>query len=244
MRNIKLTLQFDGTAYHGWQIQKNAVTVQKVLQSAIKTLTGSNPDIVGCSRTDAGIHARKFVCNFKTQSVIPNDKFPYALNTLLPDDIRCIRSEDVAAEFDSRKSALGKTYTYLISNSQYGDVFLKDRAWHYRYKLDIEKMRRAATFLLGTHDFVGFAAAGFTVKTTVRTISAISITKEKDLISISVTGDGFLYNMVRIIAGTLVFCGNGKINPDDMSMIIQSCDRTKAGITAPACGLYLTEVFY
>ena len=244
MKNIKLILQYDGTAYHGWQTQENSVTVQQTVEDAIKKLTGVRPKLCGCGRTDTGVHARKYVCNFKTESKIPCDKLPYAINTYLPPDIVCIGAEEADLDFDSRKSAIGKTYTYVIANSLYSNVFFNNRAWHYRYSLDIEKMKKAAAHFLGTHDFLGFAASGFTVKTTIRTIHSIEISKKDDIIEISVTGNGFLYNMVRIIAGTLVFVGNGKINPDDIPDIIASRDRKKAGITAPACGLYLTEVYY
>lgn len=244
MHNIKLTLQYDGTAYHGWQTQENAVTVQATVENAIKKLTGVRPQLVGCGRTDTGVHAKKYICNFKSETEIPCDKLPYALNSQLPDDIVCTHAEYAEPDFDSRKSAKGKTYTYLIANSKYRNVFYTTRAWHYRYRLDINEMRKAAESFLGTHDFIGFAASGFTVKTTVRTVTDIKIESDDDIISISVTGNGFLYNMVRIIAGTLVFAGNGKINPDDMPDIIASKERKRAGITAPACGLYLTEVFY
>lgn len=244
MHNIKLTLQYDGTAYHGWQTQENAVTVQATVENVIKKLTGTKPQLVGCGRTDTGVHAKKYICNFKSETSIPCDKLPYALNSQLPGNIVCTHAEYADRNFDSRKSAKGKTYTYLIANSQYRNVFYTTRAWHYRYKLDIEEMRKAARHFLGTHDFIGFAASGFTVKTTVRTITDIKINSDGDIISISVTGNGFLYNMVRIIAGTLVFAGNGKIKPEDIPDIIASKERKRAGITAPACGLYLTEVFY
>ena len=244
MRNIKLTLQYDGCAYHGWQTQENAVTVQETVEKSIKKLTGVRSQLVGCGRTDTGVHAENYICNFKSETAIPCDKLPYALNTHLPSDIVCINAEDAEADFDSRKSAKGKTYTYVIANSKYKNVFYNNRAWHYRYSLNIDEMKKAAAHFIGTHDFIGFAASGFTVKTTVRTISSIDISKNKDIIKIRVTGNGFLYNMVRIIAGTLVFAGNGKINPDDIPDIIKSKDRKKAGITAPACGLYLTEVYY
>lgn len=244
MHNIKLTLQYDGTAYHGWQTQENAVTVQATVENVIKKLTGTKPQLVGCGRTDTGVHAKKYICNFKSETSIPCDKLPYALNSQLPGNIVCTHAEYADRNFDSRKSAKGKTYTYLIANSQYRNVFYTSRAWHYRYKLDIEEMRKAARHFLGTHDFIGFAASGFTVKTTVRTITDIKIDSDGDIISISVTGNGFLYNMVRIIAGTLVFAGNGKIKPEDIPDIIASKERKRAGITAPACGLYLTEVFY
>lgn len=244
MHNIKLTLQYDGTAYHGWQTQENAVTVQATVENVIKKLTGTKPQLIGCGRTDTGVHAKKYICNFKSETSIPCDKLPYALNSQLPGNIVCTHAEYADRNFDSRKSAKGKTYTYLIANSQYRNVFYTTRAWHYRYKLDIEEMRKAARHFLGTHDFIGFAASGFTVKTTVRTITDIKIDSNGDIISISVTGNGFLYNMVRIIAGTLVFAGNGKIKPEDIPDIIASKERKRAGITAPACGLYLTEVFY
>lgn len=244
MHNIKLTLQYDGTAYHGWQTQENAVTVQATVENVIKKLTGTKPQLIGCGRTDTGVHAKKYICNFKSETSIPCDKLPYALNSQLPGNIVCTHAEYADRNFDSRKSAKGKTYTYLIANSQYRNVFYTTRAWHYRYKLDIEEMRKAARHFLGTHDFIGFAASGFTVKTTVRTITDIKIDSDGDIISISVTGNGFLYNMVRIIAGTLVFAGNGKIKPEDIPDIIASKERKRAGITAPACGLYLTEVFY
>ena len=244
MRNLKLIIQYDGTNYHGWQIQENDITIQEVLENAIKKLTGVRPKLSGCGRTDTGVHAENYVCSFKTESNIACDRFPYAINRFLPDDIVCIGAEDMPSDFDAHKSAVGKTYTYRILNSQYPDAFYNNRAWHYRYDLDIEKMRNAAKSFIGTHDFIGFAASGFTVKTTVRTIHDIEITKEGKLVTIKVTGNGFLYNMVRIIAGTLVFAGNGKINWEEMDEIIASCDRKRAGITAPACGLYLSEVFY
>ena len=244
MRNIKLVLQFDGTAYHGWQMQKNAPTVQETLSGAIKRITGSVPQLVGVSRTDAGVHAKQFVCNFKTEASIPVARIPAALNTYLPDDIVCLFAEDAENDFNARFSAKKKCYTYYILNSKQPDAFLRNYSWHFPYELDISKMKKAAQCFLGKHDFVGFAASGFTVKTTVREIYSLDIEKEKDLIKITVTGDGFLYNMVRIIAGTLAFAGCGKIAPEQMAEIIASKDRKRAGITAPPQGLFLTEVFY
>ncbi|MBR4720768.1 MAG: tRNA pseudouridine(38-40) synthase TruA [Clostridia bacterium] len=244
MRNIKLTLQFDGTAYHGWQMQKNALTVQETLSCAIEKITGSKPQLVGSSRTDAGVHAKKFICNFKTESNIPPDRIPTALNTYLPCDIVCLLAEDEKAEFDSRFSAKKKCYTYYIFNSKQPDAFLHNYSWHFPYDLDISKMKKAAKAFLGKHDFLGFAASGFTVKTTVREIYSLEIDKEGDLIKITAEGDGFLYNMVRIMAGTLAFVGCGKINADEMAEIIASKDRKRAGVTAPPQGLFLTEVYY
>ena len=244
MRNIKLTLQYDGTAYHGWQMQKNAPTVQATLSGAIEQITGKKPQLVGSSRTDAGVHARKFVCNFKTDATIPAERIPTALNTYLPKDIVCLLAEDAEEDFNARFSAKKKCYTYYILNSKLPDAFLCDYSWHFPYELDISKMKKAAEAFLGKHDFEGFAASGFTVQTTVREIYSLDIEKKGDLIKITVTGDGFLYNMVRIMAGTLAFAGCGKIDPCDMAEIIASKDRSRAGITAPPQGLFLTEVYY
>lgn len=244
MRNIKLILQFDGGAYHGWQRQKNALTVQEIMEKALGKITGEKISVSGCGRTDAGVHARGFVCNFHTECKIPAGRMAYALNVRLPEDIVCVASEEAAPDFDSRISATSKRYTYLIQNSDFPDVFMHDRAWYYKFPLDVEKMQKAAEGFLGEHDFIGFAASGFTVKTTVRTIYSLDVAKDGDMIKIDVCGNGFLYNMVRIIAGTLVFCGIGRIDWRDIPDIIASCDRKRAGITAPACGLYLSEVFY
>jgi len=245
MRNIKLTIEFDGTAYHGWQSQTNAAAVQDVVSTAIKTLTGEDCNLIGSSRTDAGVHALGFVCNFHTMSPIPADKFAFALNTLLPDDIVIKKSEEVSEDFHARFSAKGKTYKYLIYNSVFPSALLRHRAYHVFYTLDIDAMRRAAGFFVGTHDFRAFSASGGSAKTTVRTITETTVTKlSNDLIEIRVTGDGFLYNMVRIIAGTLIEVGFGKLKSDDIPGLIAGLDRRGAGRTAPAHGLYLVEVYY
>lgn len=244
MRNIKLTIQYDGTNYHGWQMQKNAPTVQETLSSAVSRVTGTKPQITGSSRTDAGVHAKRFVCNFKTQSKVPCERLPLALNTYLPKDIVCLSAEDCDESFNARFSAKKKCYTYYIFNSKLPDAFLCDYSWHFPYKIDIEKMKKAAKAFIGRHDFAGFSASGASVLTTVREIYSLDVEKDGDLIKITVTGNGFLYNMVRIIAGTLAFAGCGKINPDSIPEIIKSCDRKRAGITAPPQGLFLTEVYY
>lgn len=244
MRNLVIILKFCGTAYHGWQSQENAITVQDTLENAIFKLTNEKLKTTGCGRTDSGVHAEKFVVNFKTESNISCESFPYALNSFLPEDIVCTNCYEETMDFDARLSCKSKTYTYYILNSKYKNPFYVDRAWHYRYDIDIDKMKKASEAFLGTHDFIGFAASGFTVKTTVRTIYSLTVEKKDDLIKLEVTGNGFLYNMVRIIAGTLVFAGNGKIDYREMKNIIDSKDRKKAGITAPCSGLYLTEVLY
>lgn len=244
MRNIKLIIQYDGTAYHGWQTQKNAPTVQETLRDAISRIIGVKPQLTGSSRTDAGVHAKRFCCNFKTDFNLPCDKLPKAINTYLPKDIVCLEAEDCDADFDARFSAKGKCYSYYILNSKLPDAFLRDYSWHFPYKIDIENMKKAAEAFLGEHDFVGFAASGFTVATTVREIYSLDVEKTGDLIKITVKGNGFLYNMVRIIAGTLAFAGCGKLDPCDMADIIASRDRKRAGITAPPQGLFLQEVYY
>lgn len=242
--NIKLNLKYDGTAYHGWQIQKNAITVQETVKKALEKITGENITPIGCGRTDTGVHAENYICNFHTHSSVPADRFAYALNALLPDDIVCTGSEAVNGTFHAKNSAKKKRYVYKILCREFPDAFLCRYAWHYKYPLDLDKMRRAAKAFIGEHDFIGFASSGFTVKTTVREIYSLDVTRADDVITIDVTGNGFLYNMVRIIAGTLVFAGSGKINPDDMADIIASGDRRRAGITAPPQGLFLREVYY
>lgn len=240
-----MTIEFDGTAYHGWQSQNNAITVQDVVTAALRDLTGEDCSLTGSSRTDAGVHAQGFVCNFHIKSSIPADKYAFALNRLLPDDIVVIGSEVAADDFHARFSAKGKTYRYLIHNSKFPSALLRDRAYHVYYPLDIDAMRKAADFFIGTHDFYAFSAAGGSTKTTVRTITDAKVISQSDnLIELRITGDGFLYNMVRIIAGTLIEVGFGRLKSDDIPELITGLDRRKAGRTAPAHGLYLLEVYY
>ena len=242
--NIKLNLQYDGTEYHGWQIQKNAPTVQETVTRALEKITGETVTLIGCGRTDAGVHAENYVCNFFASANIPPDKYPYALNSVLPSDIVCFGAAQVSDDFHANKSAKSKRYVYRILNREFPDAVMRRYAWHYRYPLDIQKMREAATAFLGEHDFIGFASSGFSVKTTVRTIYSLDVTRDGDIITADIHGNGFLYNMVRIITGTLVSVGCGKINPADMTGIIASRDRERAGITSPAEGLCLKEVYY
>ena len=242
--NIKLNLQYDGTEYHGWQIQKNSVTVQETVKNAIEKITGENVVLIGCGRTDTGVHAENYVCNFHTSSKMGADRFPYALCAMLPKDIVCFGASEVDEDFHASRSAVGKRYVYRILNREFPDAVLCRYAWHYKYPLEIDKMREAAAAFLGKHDFIGFASSGFSVKTTVREIYSLDISRKNDLITIDITGNGFLYNMVRIITGTLAAAGNGKINAADMKDIIESRDRQRAGITAPPEGLCLKEVYY
>ena len=242
--NIRLDLQFDGTAYHGWQIQPEDMTVQGILKDVWLKITGEDVIPEGCGRTDAGVHAIGYVANIHSDTHIPTDRLPYALNAFLPNDIVCTKASVAADDFSASRSAVKKTYRYTIDNGEFPDAFRSRYAWHYKYPLDIDKMRKAADGFIGTHDFIGFARSGFTVKTTVRTIYAIKINKNGNIITIDVTGNGFLYNMVRIMAGTLVFAGAGKIDPMQIPDIIKSKDRSRGGITAPPEGLCLKEVFY
>lgn len=238
-----MTIQYDGSGYHGWQRQPNGITVQEVLEKAVSAVTDENITVFGCGRTDAGVHAKKYICNFFTETRFDASRFKFAINSRLPKDIVCLASEEVPDEFDARWSER-KTYTYLIRNTELPDAFLNGRVWQYSGRLDVDAMKQGATGFLGEHDFVGFASSGFTVKTTVREIYSIDVEKEADIISISVTGNGFLYNMVRIMVGTLALCGVGKIKPEEISDIIASKERARAGATAPPDGLYLTEVCY
>lgn len=251
MRNIKLTIEYDGTHYHGWQSQVNADTVQDAVNAAVSKLTGESINITGSSRTDTGVHAYGQVANFFIDSAIPADKFTFALNSILPDDIVIVNSEEVAMDFHARFSTKGKKYRYLIYNSTFPSAILRHRAYHIFYPLDIEVMATAAKYFLGTHDFAAFMATGSYVKSTIRTIKDISLSYDNSdqiqagkLVKLNIYGDGFLYNMVRIIAGTLVQVGYGKIKPEEIPGIIAACDRRKAGKTAPAHGLYLVEVNY
>ena len=242
--NIKLNLQFDGTEYHGWQMQQNANTVQETVKNAIERCTKENIVLIGCGRTDAGVHAENYVCNFHTNSTIPPDRYPLALNPILPHDIVCLSSETVSPEFNANRSAKSKRYVYRILNREIPDVVLRRYAWNYKLSLDVDKMREAAKYFVGEHDFIGFASSGFTVKTTVRTIYSLDIIRTGDIITIDIHGNGFLYNMVRIITGTLLSVGRGKIAPEKIPDIIASKNRKRAGITAPAQGLWLKEVYY
>jgi len=244
MRNIALKIEYDGTNYHGWQRQDNAITVQEVLEKAIKKITGENVSVTGCSRTDTGVHALGYICNFKSDSRIPADKFPYALNTALPPDISVLDCFEVPEDFHAQFNAKGKMYRYKINNTTFPSVFQRNYACHWPYSLDIDLMKKAAEFFIGEHDFKAFMASGSDVKGTVRNIYHLTVEKQGSDIIIEVSANGFLYNMVRIIAGTLLYVGNKRIAVEAIPNIIKDGDRKKAGITAPPQGLYLVEVYY
>ena len=243
MRNIKITIQYNGKNYCGWQKQNNSPGIQGTIEKAIFDITREEVKITGSGRTDAGVHALGQVANFKTNSQIPVDRIPNALNAKLPKDISIVKAEEVDEDFHSRYSAKKKTYRYQIYNSLYRSPIYADISYPVKYDLDIDKMKKEAKSLIGTYDFKGFMSSGSSVTDTVRTIYNIEVSKSEDLIIIEIEGNGFLYNMVRIIAGTLVDIGRGRIT-ENMSTIIESKSRSMAGHTAPAHGLFLKKVDY
>lgn len=244
MNHWLLTLQYDGSRYHGWQVQPNGVTVQQVLQDAVERMTGVRSGITGCSRTDAGVHAEMFCCTLKTDSRIPSEKVPAALNAYLPRDIAVVDCRPVAPDFHPRYDARGKRYVYRIWNRPARNPFWEGRAYHFGRRLNDAAMNAAAVGFVGQHDFAAFCAAGSTVEDTVRRVRACSVTRRGDLVEIRVEADGFLYNMVRIIVGTLLDMESGRFPWNAIPTILASRDRARAGTTAPACGLYLEQVFY
>lgn len=241
---IKLIVEYDGTNYCGWQRQKNGIAVQQVIEETLCKLTDESITITGAGRTDAGVHAVGQVAHFDTNSTIPPDKFSYALNSILPPDIRISKSEAVSDEFHARFGAKAKHYKYVIYNYPHASAVLERYSMHVPKELCVEKMRTAAEFFRGTHDFIGFSSAGRQTKTTVRNLNDIKISKKDRILEMDFYGEGFLYNMVRIISGTLVYVGMGKINENDIPQIIKSKRRENAGITAPPKGLFLCEVYY
>lgn len=244
MRNLLLTLSYDGRAYCGWQIQKNAPTVQGELQRALTEAFGDRPDIKGCSRTDSGVHAREFCVSMKTDSRIPCERVPTALNTRLPRDIAVRSCHEVEDSFHARYSALGKRYEYLILNTPVRDPFYRGLALHHPYPLDESLLSRCAGAFIGRHDFAAFQASGSSVRDTVRTVSDCNVRREGELVIFSVTADGFLYNMVRIMVGTLLSVSAGRLTEDELPEVILSRRRERAGVTAPPDGLYLDKVYY
>lgn len=243
-RNIKLTLEYDGTNYCGWQKQPNAPSIEETLERAITKIVKEEVSVTGSGRTDSSVHAMGQVANFYTSSKIPSEKFALALNTMLPKDIAVKKSEEVNLEFHSRYDAVGKEYKYMIYNSKVRSPLKRNYAYHVNYKLDREAMKVALDCFLGEHDFRGFMSTGSSIKGTVRTINYVDLVENEEMIEITFRGTGFLYNMVRIIVGTVVDVGIGKIDKDSIVEIIESKDRNRAGHTAPPEGLYLSRVFY
>lgn len=247
MRNLKVFIAYNGAGYHGFQRQDNAVTVQETVEKALGKLLKTEPPVIyGCSRTDAGVHARRFCFNVRIDNAIPCSGFIKGMNTLLPDDISVLSCEDAAEDFHARYSVKAKEYVYLINNKPTRDVFLRNLAYHYPYTLDFYAMERAAELFVGEHDFAAFCRAEgkARVKSTVRTICSLDISRGNGICEIKVCGNGFLYNMVRIIAGTLIYVSEGRRSLDDIRRALETGDRSLAGVTMPPEGLYLNEVFY
>ncbi len=239
-----MEIAYDGTAYCGFQIQNNAVTVEGVINEKLSQMTGEDIRIIGASRTDSGVHAKGNAAVFDTDSRIPGEKFAPALNTRLPEDIRIIYSKETEPDFHPRHCDCVKTYEYKIYNSPVPDPLLRLYS-HFEYiPLDVEAMREGTAYLVGEHDFKSFCSIDTSAKTTVRTIYSIEVSREDNLITIRIKGNGFLYNMVRIIAGTLMLCGKGRLAPEKIREILASKDREKAGPTAPAKGLTLVKIDY
>ena len=244
MRNIKLTIEYDGKCYNGWQKQPDKLNIQGEIEKAIYNITKEKVELIGSGRTDAGVHALGQVANFKTNSNIPIEKIPLAINSQLKSSIIIKSAEEVDERFHSRYNAKHKTYRYIINNSKTGTALYRNLQYCFPIKLDVENMKEASKFFEGEHDFKAFKSSGTSAKNSVRTIYKAVVKEEGENIIIELTGNGFLYNMVRIISGTLLDVGLGKINPSEIPDIINSKDRQRAGKTLPAHGLYLVEVLY
>lgn len=244
MRNIALQLMYVGTRYHGWQVQKSVVTVCQTLEKALSTVVCHPVKLVGAGRTDAGVHAETYVANFHTDTMIPCARLPLAVNTRLPEDIVVTRAAEVAQDFNAIGSCLKKEYTYRIYNSRIRNAFYVDRAWFYPRRLDETVMRQAAAHMVGTHDFAALRSVGTETKTTVRTVHYFNVARDGDLITCHICANGFLYNMARAMVGTIVYAAEGKLSPDAIPALLEGRDRTAAGPTVPAGGLYMTKLWY
>lgn len=244
MRNIALRLRYDGTNYHGWQEQKNDRTVAATVQKALSKICGHPVKAVGCGRTDAGVHALRYCASFRTDSSIPADRLPLALNALLPKDIAAVAAVDADEDFNAVLSCKKKEYTYKIFNARIRDPFYADRAYFYPVPLNLQSMAEAAAHFVGTHDFKAVRSVGTETKTTVRTVYWYEVDRNGPLIELRVCADGFLYNMARAMAGTLIYVSEGKIAPGEIPKLLEAKDRRLAGPTVPPGGLYLTRIWY
>ena len=244
MRNLLLTLAYNGAAYHGWQRQSNALTVQQVVEESLSGLLGEDITVNGCSRTDAGVHARTYCLSFVTHTPIPPMGLIKGLNDRLPGDIAVRECREMPADFHARFSCKGKEYLYIVHNSEIKDPFYKDTAMRWRYPIDAELLDREAKDFIGRHDFKAFCSADCDKENTVREIYSYDVRREGELVRFTVSGSGFLYNMVRITVGTLLYIGEGKIPQGSIPRLIESRDRTLAGKTVEPGGLYLNRVFY
>ncbi len=244
MRNIRLTIEYDGKEFNGWQKQPNKLNIQGNLEKVISDLTKEEIEIIGSGRTDAGVHALGQVANFKTNSNIPIEKFAIAINSRIKQSIRIKKAEEVDERFHSRYNCKRKTYRYIINTSETGSAIYRNLEYNIKMQLDVKKMQEAVKFFVGEHDFSAFKSSGTSSKSSVRTIYNAKVEQDGERIIIELTGNGFLYNMVRIISGTLVEVGLNKIKPEDITKIIESKNRQNAGKTLPPCGLYLVSVEY
>ena len=240
-KRVMLTVAYDGTNYSGWQVQPNGTTIEGVLNEVLSELLKEEITVIGASRTDAGVHALCNVAVFDTASRIPAEKMSYALNTSLPEDIRVVGSKEVDVDFHPRYCESKKTYEYHVVNSEFINPVKRLYCHHTYLKCDVEAMQEAGKYLVGEHDFKSFCTVGAQVESTVRTITDLQVNRDGEEIVIRVTGTGFLYNMVRIIAGTLLEVGYGRLAADDIPSILEACDRQAAGPTAPAKGLCLVK---
>ena len=244
IRNIAVRLAYDGTRYHGWQIQKTETTIAGTLESVLTRLCGHTVKVHGCGRTDAGVHAERYCFNFKTSSSIPTERIPLAINSLLPSDIAVQDAVIAPDDFDANLSCIRKEYTYRIYASRIRNPFWTDRAYFYHMKLNTSLMLEAAGHFVGTHDFAAVRSVGTVTKTTIRTVFWYEVEEKGNIIELRVCADGFLYNMVRAMAGTLIYVSEGKILPEDIPTLLKSKDRSLAGPTMPPGGLYMTRIWY
>lgn len=244
MRNIKLTIEYDGKDFNGWQKQPNKLNIQGEIEKAIQNVTGEQVNLIGSGRTDAGVNAFGQVANFKIDSEFPIEKMATAINSQLKKSIRVKKAEEVSSDFHSRYNCHSKTYNYVIDNSEQGSAIYRNLSYHVSKKLNIEKMQKAISYFIGEHDFSSFKSSGTSSKSSVRTIYNATVVKENDKVTISLTGNGFLYNMVRIISGTLVEVGLNNIEPEEIPKIIEAKNRQMAGKTLPPQGLFLINVEY
>lgn len=244
MKRFKLTVAYDGTNYCGWQIQPNGITIEEVLNKKLSKLTGSDIRVIGASRTDSGVHALGNVAVFDSDTTIPPERLSHALNQRLPEDIVIVKSEEVPLNWHPRYCDSVKTYEYHILNAEIPDPTRRLTRYFVSYKLDLEKMKEAAGYLVGEHDFASFCNVRTNVEDTVRIVYSVDIDKSGDEITIRITGNGFLYNMVRIIAGTLLRVGRGFYTPGQVKDILEARDRQAAGVTAPPHGLMLVGIEY
>lgn len=243
-KNLLLKIQYDGTAYHGYQIQPEAITVQKVLEDTLTLITGEIIKVNGCSRTDAGVHACEYACSFVTGSPIPPERIPIVLNSKLPCDIKALSCTEVSPDFHARFDTKSKTYRYIINTDKSPDVFGRNFQWQIKKTLDVSLMQKACKYFLGEHDFSSFMTTGNDVTSTIRSIYELYVEKKDELVVIYIRANGYLYNMVRIITGTLTDVGLGKYPPEKIAEIIDACDRACSGPTAPPQGLALYKVEY